>query len=127
MDGKALLPEDDRKFDINDGVFVPGLFPLDRQMDRKAPNNSLEITNKTGFIEILDNGKFQIKNEGAELFTELVNILEELIKGFDNLGMIHKTNTIFGPQKPINFATYNQIKSALDGLKLKIEELKGGP
>ena len=125
--GTEVDPQDSRKFDLNDAVFIPGLFPLTKPMARGGAVESLEIKNKTGFVEITDDGKFRIKNDEAELFTNLVEIMEQLVDGFNQLGTSHQTNTIFGPQKPVNFAAYTGIKNALDALKSKLEALKGGP
>ena len=94
-------------------------------MARGGAVESLEIKNRTGFVEITDDGKFRIKNNDAELFTELVAIVEQLVTGFNELGASHQTNTIFGPQKPINFAAYTGIRNALDALKSKLEALRG--
>ena len=123
--GRAIDPADARKFDLNDAVFLPGLSPQTLPIDRNAPNDSVELSKGKSFFEINNAGKFKIKNEAAELFTELVDLLEQLVMGFNELGSVHQTNTIFGPQKPVNFAAYNTIKTKLDEVKSKIESLKG--
>ena len=56
--GTEVDPQDSRKFDLNDAVFIPGLFPLTKPMVRGGAVESLEIKNKTGFVEITDDGKF---------------------------------------------------------------------
>ena len=88
--GAEIDPQDSRKFDLNDAVFVPGLFPLNKTPARGGASTSVEIKNRGGFIEILQDGKFRIKNDSAELFTELINILEQLIAGFNELGAVHQ-------------------------------------
>ena len=122
--GREIDPEDARKMDINDAVFIPGLYPLTAPMEKGGADGSLEAKNAGGYLEITDAGKFKLANAQAELFDELVNLLGQLVDGFNQLGTAHQTNTIFGPQKPINFARYSQIKIALDGIKAKIEALK---
>lgn len=122
--GRAVDPEDPRKLDLNDAVFLPGLYPQTQMIMRSGEANSLEIRNNTAHVEITDGGKYKIQNETAELFTELVNLMDQLVSGFNELATNHKTNTMLGPQQPLNFSQYDTIKTMLESIKTKLEGLK---
>lgn len=122
--GGCVNPGDARMFDLNDAVFFPGLYPVNRPLVRKGAPTSVEIKHGEARIEITDKKKFAMENDMAELFTELVNLLTQLASGFEQLNQSHMVNTMLGPQQPINFSAYGQIKSQLDTIKGKLEALK---
>ena len=109
--GTETDPQDARKFDLNDAVFIPGLFPLTKPLETKGAPDSVEIRNNSGFIEILSNGKFRIKNENAELFTELVGIMEQLITGFNELGTTHRQTQFLALKNLLIFPNIQRLKA----------------
>jgi hypothetical protein len=60
--GRAVDPEDDRKFSLSDAVFHPGPFAKNSPMSIKGSSTSLEMTNDKAFIDIGANGNIKIEN-----------------------------------------------------------------
>ena len=125
VSGGTVDPQDPRKHSLSDAVFYPGLAPSNKPISSSAAPDSVELKLKDSYIEVLSSGKFKITDGTEELFDLLVQTLAEISKGFDELGNVHTTNTIFGPQKPVNFGNYTAIKALTDALKTKFESLKG--
>lgn len=125
ISGGTVDPEDSRKHSLSDATFWPGLNPNNKPMESTAAATSLELKLKGSYIEILDNGKFKVKGNTEELFDLLVQTIDKMITLSNELGTKDKTNTIFGPMQPNNFAAYNQLEVAFTQLKTKMESLKG--
>ena len=109
--GGRVDPEDQRIFDLNDAVFFPGLFPTNISIG--SPMGSLEIKHNQAKIEITKEGKYSIGNSNVELMGELVNIMTQLVDTLTELSTKHMTNTMLGPQPPINLSAYATIKTCL--------------
>jgi len=123
--GGIIDPLDPRKFSLSDVVFYPGLAPNSKAMVSSAASTSLELKLNGSHFEILGSGKFKISNGTEELFDLLVQFLTETIDEMDEQGNKDFTNTIFGAQKPINFAKYQALKVKYETLKTKMTSLKG--
>lgn len=119
--GGSVDPADSRMFDINDAVFIPGLFPQNAMIN--ANPESLELNYDTAKMEITKDGKFSMRNAQAELLTELVKCLTQMVDTLTELSQNHMTNTMLGPQPPINLSAYAGIKTQLETIKSKIEAL----
>lgn len=125
ISGGTVDPEDSRKHSLSDATFWPGLNPNNKQLESTAAATSLELKLKGSYIEILDNGKFKVKGNTEELFDLLVKTIDKMITLSNELGTKDKTNTIFGPMQPNNFAAYQALEVAFTELKTKMESLKG--
>lgn len=125
VNGGVIDPLDARKHSLSDAVFYPGLNPNSDPMESQAANDSIELKLNDSYFEILGSGKFKITNGTEELFDLLVQTMEKIIEEMTEQGTADFTNTIFGPQQPINFAKYNALKIAYKTLKSKLETLKG--
>ena len=123
MKGERVDPGDPRKHDLNDAVFIPGLSSQENLPKVSSMNNSLELKHGDAVIEIREDAKFLIRNNEVELLLEIMNLLLELIDGFNELSTSHQTNTMLGPQKPINFSRYREIKEGIEAIEKKIEKL----
>jgi hypothetical protein len=62
--GGSVDPQDPTKFGLNDAVAIPGLFPKTITLEKNGAEESLEIANKTAYIEIKSNGDIAIKTSG---------------------------------------------------------------
>lgn len=125
VSGGKIDPQDPRKHSLSDAVFYPGLVPNNNPMESSAAQDSVELKLNGAYIEILTSGKFKVTNGTEELFDLLVQILGKMIEEMTEQGEVDTTNTIFGPQKPNNFAKYTLLKTAYEELKTKMETLKG--
>lgn len=76
--GGIQEPGDSRRFDISDGIFIPGLYPFTNK-NNAGNNNDVEIKYKKTAIRIKENGDVEI---GEASFKKLVN--EEFRSTFDN-------------------------------------------
>ena len=121
--GRDVDPDDFRRHDLNDAVFLPGLSPQTDLPRRLGPDDALEIRHGRARFSMMSNNKFKMENDDVELFAQLVDLLSQLADGFNELAANHQTNTILGPQKPINFSAYATIKTSLDEIKAKLEML----
>lgn len=109
--GGIVDPLDPRKHDINDCIFLPGLFPFTKPAPTQ-PNIALIQNDKTQF-KLYENGKmaFLNQNSNEELIKCLSDLCQTLISAL--------TVTGIGPQ-PFTPGTVSQltsIKSRLDTLK----------
>lgn len=123
--GGIIDPLNPRKHALSDAVFYPGLNPQNKPMESSAGQDSLELKLNDSYFEILGSGKFKITNGTEELFDLLVQLLGEIIDEMNEQGTEDFTNTIFGPQQPVNFAKYTALKTKYETLKTKMESLKG--
>lgn len=71
-------PKDPRKHALSDAVFVPGLFPKDRKMPKGSAASSVEIRNRTGFLDIQQSGAVRFGNQHEELIALLQDILSAI-------------------------------------------------
>lgn len=76
--GGIQEPGDKRKFDLSDGVFIPGLYPFSNSSP-SSNNEDVEIQYKNTGVRIKNNGDIEI---GGSNFKKLVN--EEFKTMFDN-------------------------------------------
>lgn len=125
VSGGKIDPLDPRRHSLSDAVFYPGLKPDNNKMESSAAQDSLELKLNGSYVEILANGKFKVTNGTEELFDLLVQIMGKMITEMTEQGEVDTTNTIFGPQKPVNFANYTTLKNDYMALKTKLESLKG--
>lgn len=125
VSGGEIDPLEPRRFSLSDAVFYPGLYPNNKPMKSSAAQDSIELKLKDSYLEILANGKFKITNSTEELFDLMVQILGKMVSEMTEQGEKDFTNTIFGPQQPINFAKYVTLKADYEALKTKMESLKG--
>lgn len=125
IQGGDIDPEDKRKHSLSDAVFYPGLNPNNDPIKLGGAPDSAELKLKDSYFEILGSGKFKITNGTEELFDLLVQTMGKMIDEMTEQGEADFTNTIFGPQQPINFAKYTALKSDYTTLKTKLESLKG--
>lgn len=105
--GGLVSPEDPRKFNLSDGMFLPGLYP-----NNDAPTVDLDritIQNDKAKITLKPDGTFAITN-GTEELIDLVSQIADLCSTMT-------TNTFFGPLQVNQFATFATIKSKVDTLK----------
>ena len=123
--GGKIDPLDPRKHSLSDAVFYPGLNPNSKAMESSAANDSLELKLNGAYIEITGAGKFKITNGTEELISLLVDTMTEMIDEMNEQGALDFTNTIFGPQQPVNAAKYTTLKGKYTTLKTKLESLKG--
>ncbi len=123
--GGTVDPVDPRKFNIADATFWPGLTSQANKPVLNGAATSLVLENDKGFIEVTPSGKFKITNGTEEVLAIIVDTLTEMIDEMNEQGNNDFTNTIFGPQQPVNFAAYNSLKTKYEALKVRLEKLKG--
>jgi len=89
----------------------------DKEINMKVNNNAK--------LNILDNGKFEIKNNTAELITELYNIIDKLVSLATTPGIWEYINTA-GAVTPctINVASVGAAMLEIEPIMAKIESLK---
>lgn len=109
VQGGKLNPGSPRKFDLSDGIFVPGLYPFSQQIEDVT--SDLVIHNADAEIRLQKLGKFKIKSPTEELFQVLSDQLQALIDALIITGI--------GPQPftPATVAALTAIKTRLDSLK----------
>lgn len=122
VSGGTVNPADSRMHHLTDGIFIPGLYPMDNVV--AGDPGDLVVSNGQSQMVVMKSGKFKIKNQSNELIDLLDQTLKQISMIADTLNQ-DTTNTIFGPQKLNMFAKYATIKSAVDDLDSKLETLKG--
>jgi len=100
-------PNDTRKHDISDGIIIPGLF--DFSVPAEADAENVILKNDKLKIILLPDGKISISDGSVELISLISDIADECSKIL--------TNTLLGPQAPINAAAFIAIKADIDKLK----------
>lgn len=125
VQGGDIDPKDPRKFDLSDGIFIPGLNPFNVSMSIPT-DDSIRIKNGTSILDIMTTGKFKIKNDSNELITVLSDTLTELIALIDTLKIV-KTITLAGlqPFEPASQVLLATEKTNFTALKSKLDTLKG--
>lgn len=104
--GGQVEPGDTRLFNLSDGLF----FPINsREGGPDVIPDKFAVQFGDAFISINQSGQFKMSN-GTE---ELVTILSDFLGEMGNI----KTNTMIGPQPPINLAAFSALKVRLDTLK----------
>ena len=102
--GQALLPTEDRRWDISDGFFVPGIFPIGTPYEGEIDDDVLDMSVKSGT-------KIKIGNGPAELvgmFDELLTLLQ---------GTVDLAGTA-------STGTNSQILTQLSTLQTKLGQIK---
>lgn len=125
--GGVVDPNDPRTHDLNDAIFIPGLYPKNDIVE--GDPSDLVIHNHQAQIVVLKGGKFRIHNTQHE-FVDLTEQLATQAKALaDQTSLMadtlnkDTTNTIFGPMKLNSFAEYGTIKSAVDDISAQIQTL----
>lgn len=109
--GGTVDPQDIRKHDLSDAIFIPGIFPISAQTTDNT--SDLIVHNGNAELRVQKSGRFKIKNQSQEL----IDLLDQLLTILTTETF---TNTAMGPQ-PFIDAT-NQL---LTDLQTKLETLKG--
>ncbi|MEE8299290.1 MAG: Gp138 family membrane-puncturing spike protein [Thermodesulfobacteriota bacterium] len=122
VSGGCISPDNPRKHDLSDAQFIPGLRPFDVQSFFDP--TKIVIKNKSGIMKISPDGKLSFSNGVEELLDVLDQFVDNSIEVLKQLGEVDTTNTIFGPQKPNNFASYQTQKADLQAIKSKLAQLK---
>jgi hypothetical protein len=88
--GGEAEPGDPRRFDLTDGIFLPGLYPFNAASPAEA-DGSLALKFKTAKIKLQPNGKIAIGNAQDEL----LDIIDDLFQAL----VISVVPTAIGPQQ----------------------------
>jgi hypothetical protein len=88
--GGEAEPGDPRRFDMTDGIFLPGFYPFNSASPAEV-DGSLALKFKTAKIKIQPNGKIAIGNDAEELLA----IVDELFQAL----IISVVPTMLGPQQ----------------------------
>lgn len=75
--GGTVDPLDPAKFDLNDAIAVPGIYPKPDALEANGASTSLEIANGSAFIEIKANGTVEITATKIVLKSSNVNLGDE--------------------------------------------------
>jgi len=97
-----------RKHSYSDAFAIPGGYHSGNAF-AGDPNNII-IKNDKAEITILPSGKFKIGKSGGD---ELLDLISQVVDALAKT----TTNTMIGPQKLNEFATFAQLKGKIDGLK----------
>lgn len=137
--GGIVDPQDSRKHDLSDAIFVPGLVPFSKQttdgttdlvitngasVSRFMKNGGALFTDGVMLVKFNQDGTYVFSNGTNELMDLLVQITTQL-QSLSNTLSNDTVNTIFGAVKLNSFATYQNIASQLNTLLTKLETLKG--
>lgn len=106
--GGQVDPEDARKFHLSDAFAIPGGYAFSNPVTIED-NTSLWVVNQTSKFRLQPGGKFQLKGTDGE---ELVKIVKDLVQECENI----LTNTMLGPQPPVNKSAFTAIKSRVNKL-----------
>ena len=108
-------PKDSRHHSLADAVFIPGLFDKTVPFQGNARVDSIELRNRSGFMEIFVNGKLRIGNNREEL----ISLLQDLTDVLASLTVLD-THPIGGGTwslTPASIVQINQVKTRLNSLK----------
>lgn len=105
--GGDVDPNDFRKHDISDGVFIPGLHPFNSAPSADASSVVIEFGGAK--IKIQPDEKLAIGTSAAEL----LDLFEQTLTGLEQATV----STALGPQPLINSATFTAIKTLLAQIK----------
>lgn len=104
VSGGILDPQDNRKFDLTDAIFLPGLYPFDNQIPGNAED--MVLHNKDAEIFLEKDGKFKIQKVGGPELVDLVSQLADLCSQIANSA---------GPT--FNAASFTALKALVDEIK----------
>ena len=124
--GGTVSPDDPRKFHLSDAKAYPGGSSIPNVFTPNGVEGSMEMANGKNHVVIEKDGKLTLKNEGG--FIEMgstgkfkvTNNTEELVSLISDLADECSkilTNTVYGPQSPINKAAFTALKTKIDSLK----------
>jgi Phage protein Gp138 N-terminal domain len=118
--GGQVTPVDPRKFDLSDGIAIPGLFPFSQSSP--APNNSDVVLQYQGSKIIIDStGNVKIETSATVAIgnsaVEVLNILSQA------LGLLAGAATVVVPVTP--FTGPLAISAALTALQAQLNTIKG--
>lgn len=113
-DGGSVDPQDDRKFDLSDAIFVPGLAPFSKTDDFETKNAVIKNSNMS--IVLHPGGQVEIKG-AAEDFLKLT---EELIGNLISATVVGVTpnpgSPFTGTFDPVTLTAFNLLKARLGTL-----------
>ena len=124
--GGSVSPNDPRKFQISDAMAYPGGSSIPNALKPNGPAGSIEMANGENYVLIEKSGKVLLKNGGGNIEMspagkfKITNDTEELVSLISDLADECSkilTNTVYGPQAPINKAAFTALKSKIDSLK----------
>lgn len=127
--GQAVLPTEDRRWDINDGFFIPGVFPVaapylgtvdDDVLDiNLTPGIKAKIGNSTAeLLDLMD----QFMAESIAVMSELIDLAGSSVLGGSNsvdLAGSSSTGTLVNIVTPLA-----AIESAVTASKVKLETIQ---
>ena len=111
VSGGIIDPLDPRKFSLSDAIFYPGLNVNSNPIRSSSDEKSVELKLNNSWIEITDTGKFKLTDGTEELFDLMVQTLGKMVDEMTEQSVNDFTNTVFGPQQPINAAAYASLKT----------------
>lgn len=131
--GGVVDPQDQRKFDLSDAIFVPGLAPFSADVpDDSGSDDSLALVNDEGFFELTSSGKFKIKRGTTELLSELSTSLSQINSALTAvataLGALGTSAILDVPTKTACTTAQAAVTSALALLaasQVKVDGIKG--
>lgn len=107
-EGVSVDPQDDRRFDLSDAIFIPGLAPFSKTDDFETKNAVLKNSNMN--IVLHPGGQIEIR--GAT--EDFVGLMSELIDVFIDTTPLVDPNT--GIMNPSATAILNLLKTRLGTL-----------
>lgn len=122
VSGGTVDPEDTRKHDLTDAIFVPGLYPFSQPP--KTLTTDLVVTNGLAKMSLQKPGTFKFNGSTSELMSVLSQITQQLTTLTQTLST-DTVNTIFGPMPLNSFAVYATINVQLNLLLVQLNSLKG--
>jgi hypothetical protein len=111
VEGGDTDPRDFRKHHLSDAVFVPGLFPKSRRMNKAGNSTSAEIKNQSAYIELKSNSRVRIGNNSVEL----LGLLSSLIGTLETLTVSGTTHSIVGTATATKLAALRAKLALLRG------------
>lgn len=104
VSGGLVDPADTRHHSLSDGLFVPGLYPNDDQIE--GAETDLIILNDEARITLDATGKFKVEKVGGDELLDLLTDLAEQCSMIQNMG---------GPTT--NAAQFAALKARIEALK----------
>ena len=109
-------PNDARRHALSDPIFIPGIYDQQTEITGDARADSIELRNRSGFAEILVNGKLKIGNNREELISLQKDFIDA-VKG--------ATVTVTGGSSAGTYPLSPATVSALATIASRILNLKG--
>jgi len=107
VQGGMVYPNDERKFDLSDAIFFPGLANFSQSLNPPSNKDDLRIINDKLVIDIQASGKMKINNGTFDFKTVFDFFLDNLIAA--------ETMTVTGP---CPFTDATKVKLQADKVKL---------